>query len=497
MEALMERLMDDAVKGYGERIKRLAIMDPLFRLKYRKKNGEDESIDWFSMGLLSLLFFFECMLQRQMKKGVPELADFLFEVCGNRLRLSRTRFFQIAETIVQAYRDPTGKRQEEVFFDWETQSTEAYSFSILKTAGFDKTENRQYYTLDEAGIELIFATKEYYSEFRISINQLLIRKQLEKGEFSNALSEIHEMRIAVETIREQMRRLGLDVVRNIVSDETYAKYMQIVKATHDRLEREDEEFRELYNFVLDTTKKQSVDLQTAKDLKAYEQLLQISKELGGAHHLHQQLLKESIRLKNKAIDAAKQALYSIGIQTFHFDQEIVSRLVSSPLPPIASNGLASAFTSLNRHRSWSLLTLFDKQRNLSSNTDEPNKAYPEVDDEYMEENRQKQQKNFSLIMHYVLTVMNERRKIELKELSSKLPLQIVNHRSFYDFWLILHQRSPVQWEPDREGDLLDGALSQLQGDILVLTECKDIIEPTSQFKIQNMQLERKEKEHEI
>ncbi|MEK0315630.1 MULTISPECIES: hypothetical protein [Cohnella] len=493
----MERVMDDAIKGYGERVKRLAIMDPLFRLKYRKRNEEDENVDWFSMGLLSLLFFFECMLQRQFKKGVPELSDFLYSICGKRLQLSRSRFHQIAETIVQTYRDPTGKRQEEQYWDWETRITETYSFSILKTAGFDKSENRQYYTLDEAGIELIFATKEYYSEFRISINQLLIRKQLEKGEFVNALTEIHEMRIAVEVIREQMRRLGMDVVRNIVSDETYQKFLQIVKDTHSRLVREDEEFKELYNFVMDTTQKQSADLQTSKDLKAYEQLLQISKELGEVHHLHQLLLKEAIQLKNKAFDSAKQALYSIGLQTFHFDHEIVSRLVSSPLPPLAAKGLATTFTSLHRHRSWSLLTVFDKQRSSSFNQEPTNYGYPEVDDEQVEQNRQIQQKNFSLIMKQVLEIMKESREIELKELSELLPSHIVNHRSYYDFWLVLHQRSPARWEPDRDGDVMNGALVQLEGDVLVVTECIGVIQPAPRFAIQNMRVERRLKEREI
>ncbi|GIP37914.1 hypothetical protein J31TS4_11940 [Paenibacillus sp. J31TS4] len=493
----MGRLVEDAVKGYGERIKRLAIMDPLFRLKYRKRNGEDDDVDWFSMGLLTLLFFFECMLQRQKKKGVPELADFLFEVCGNQLQLSRDRFVDIAETIIQAYRDPTGKRREEVYHDWESNATEVYHYSILKTAGFDKTAKRQYYTLDEAGIELVFATKEYFSEFRISINQLLIRKQLEKGEFANALTEIHEMRIAVETIREQMWRLGLEVVRNIISDETYQKYLQVVKATHERLEREDEEFRELYSFVVDTTRKQSGDLQTQKDLRAYEQLLQISKELGEAHHMHQQLLNESIILKNKAIDAAKQALYSVGLQTFHFDQEIVSRLVSSPLPPVAAQGLASAFTSLACHQSWSLLSLFDRQRSVSVNQESTSHAYPEEDDEQEEQNRLTQQRNFSLIMRHVLEAMGNEREIQLKELQKKLPAFIVNHRSYYDFWLVLHQRSPAAWEADREGDLLDGALSQVQGDLMIVTECEDTIQASARFTIQNMLIIRREKEHEL
>jgi len=39
----------------------------------------------------------------------------------------------------------------------------------------------KYYTLDEDGLELIFATKEFYTEFSLSISQLILRKQLEKG----------------------------------------------------------------------------------------------------------------------------------------------------------------------------------------------------------------------------------------------------------------------------------------------------------------------------
>ena len=67
--------------------------------------------------------------------------------------------------------------------------------------------NAQYYTLDDDGLELVFATKEFYSEFQLSINQLLLRKQLEKGEFKGALRQINEMRIDVESLEERILHL--------------------------------------------------------------------------------------------------------------------------------------------------------------------------------------------------------------------------------------------------------------------------------------------------
>lgn len=70
----------------------------------------------------------------------------------------------------------------------------------------DPEENVQYYTLDDGGLELVFATKEYFSEFQLSISQLVLRKQLEKGEFSGALRQIDEMRISVNTIRDKMQK---------------------------------------------------------------------------------------------------------------------------------------------------------------------------------------------------------------------------------------------------------------------------------------------------
>lgn len=81
----------------------------------------------------------------------------------------------------------------------------------MRANAFDAKSNTQFYALDEDGLELVFATKEFYSEFQLSIHQLVLRKQLEKGEFQGALRQINEMRVDVETLQERMVKLEHEI----------------------------------------------------------------------------------------------------------------------------------------------------------------------------------------------------------------------------------------------------------------------------------------------
>lgn len=148
------------MKGFGERCKRLAIFTPLFILKAKSKRKTSAlpfEIDWFNLGLLTLLFFFESKLHRQGKKGRQELANYLYDVTGTQIGAEREKYDLIGETIIDTFRDPMGKRHQETFFNWETGEMEEFQFSLLKTDAFDQENNRQYFTLDEAGLALSWA----------------------------------------------------------------------------------------------------------------------------------------------------------------------------------------------------------------------------------------------------------------------------------------------------------------------------------------------------
>ncbi len=494
----MEGYLIDTTKGFGERCKRLAIFTPLFLLKGKRKMASlPFEIDWFNMGLLTLLFFFESKLHRQGKKGRQELADYLYEVTQAQIGAKREKYDLIAETIMDAFRDPMGKRHKESFFNWETGESEEFQFSILKTDAFDQQSNRQYFTLDEDGLELIFATKEYFSEFRISIAQLLIRKQLEKGEFASALHEIHEMRIAVQTLRDHIHRLGLEVTRNIISDETYSKYVKTIENVYERLTREDDEFRELYAFVKDTTEKMQFENQGQADEDARVQIAQVAIELGEVHQMHHNLLYGAMQLKNKALEAARQALFSVGIQRFNFDQEIVSRVVSSPLPVQAVTGLIHPFTRLHQESGWSLFSMFFVQRLQRVGKEDESSAYPQLDSEKDYQYAMEQEENFRVIMEQVLGILGEKKQMELKDMLPHFSSTLPQHRSFYDFWLLLHQRSPIRRGMGEGRHVLDKALALLGNDQIVVVEGEGVLQITDQYALQNMYVSRRREENAV
>ena len=243
---------------------------------------------------------------------------------------------------------PTGKRNSKVFYNWETRKEENVQYSILKADKADMETNTQYYTLDEQGLELIFATKEYFNEFQLSINQLVLRKQLEKGEFIGALRQIDEMSLDVKNLQDRIVRIKHEVNRNIVSNETYERYKNIIEDINNRLQRENEEFDELQVFVKETKEKIANDMSKNEDKKAYELIIQIDKELGEVHYNHRLLFKESIILKTSALESAQESLYYVGIDSFNFNQEITSRVFSSPIPLSETRTLIEPFMYLEK-----------------------------------------------------------------------------------------------------------------------------------------------------
>lgn len=488
--------IDNVVENYRERIQRLALFDPLYKLN--NKNSRDNSnneIDYFSFGLLSLLFFFENMLLRNKKTGVKELATFLQELSTEEVDLDYLGFEKVARTIIDAFRPPTGKRNSKVFYNWETRKEENVQYSILKADKADMETNTQYYTLDEQGLELIFATKEYFNEFQLSINQLVLRKQLEKGEFVGALRQIDEMSLDVKNLQDRIVRIKHEVNRNIVSNETYERYKNIIEDINNRLQRENEEFDELQVFVKETKEKIANDMSKNEDKKAYELIIQIDKELGEVHYNHRLLFKESIILKTSALESAQESLYYVGIDSFNFNQEITSRVFSAPIPLSETRTLIEPFMYLEKDKIWSPLTVFSQQRIENPDKEEKTQDFLTVtSDEEIKLDIKIQSKNFKLISSIILEAMNNDVKITLEEVITYMKNNnhdnILNYRPFYDFWIILHQKSPIVIEvQEKQEELLFGQAYNMfasRGKRLFVEEIEGIINVTDRFQIRNM-----------
>ncbi|MDP4142993.1 MAG: replicative DNA helicase [Bacillota bacterium] len=498
--------ISSVTENYRERIQRLALFDPLYKLE--NKNSKDNSnkpIDYFSLGLLTLLFFFENMLMRNKKTGVRELALFLQELNQGEIDLDEEGFEKAARTIIEVFRPPTGKRNARSFYNWETRREEVVQYSILKADKADLATNIQYYTLDEQGLELIFATKEYFNEFQLSINQLVLRKQLEKGEFVGALRQIDEMSLDVKNLQDRMLRIKHEINRNIVSNETYERYKNIIEDVNMRLQRENEEFEELQSFVKDTKEKIGNELTDDKDRKTYDLIVQIDRELDQVHYEHRLLLKESIVLKTSALQAAQEALYFVGIDSFNFNQELTSRLFASPLPLDSARRLVEPFLYLEKFSAWSPLTVFSHQRLESA--EKQKKADDFLTLPVEEEIRldiKLLSENFKIVAEIILEALDTNKEITLEEVVHYMREssyeKILHYRPFYDFWIILHQKSPVglEMQEKNEQSLFGEAFKILvnKGRYLMVEEIYGVLQVTDRFTIKNMKL-RLEENYEL
>lgn len=453
------------------------------------------------MGLLALLYFFEQKLFRNHKVGVRDLSRFLEKTVSGKYSLIEAEYEEIGRAIIQVFRPASGRKRSFTYYNWETGQEETIYTSIIKASSFDSKTGTQYYALDEDGLELIFATKEFYMEFQLSIHQLVLRKQLEKGEFQGALRQINEMHVDVESLQDRMLKLSHDIKRSIVSEETLKKYSSLLDDIYTRLQRENEEFDELRDFVKETKDRIYSDTLQKKQHNAYEYILRISGELEKVHAEHTLLLQQSMEMKNGALLAAKESLYYTGMDSFNFDHDIINLLLGSPLPLEAMRGVISPFMGLEQHSGWSLLTVFAEQ-NIKADGEEDNSEdhFLEAGDERLQEPFvQWRGSLFRLLMSFLLERLKAQPSILLSEIieAAKHDDQmerLLCHRAFYDFWIILHQRSPIvsahgmEHNEEHKSSGMEEAILLLGQHTLIVSEALGIIEVNSRYAIQDMEL---------
>lgn len=483
--------------SYKDRMRRLALLDPLYGLKSkRKKDLRDQTIDMFEMGLITLLFFFESKLTRNKETGVEELSDFLYKTLQKRYDLDKKDYSAYARTMIETFRPPSGRKLEKVFYDFERHRESRVAYSILKAGHSDLHKNKQYYELDEDGLELIFATSEYFSEYQISISQMLLRKQLEKGQFMSALRQIDEMRLSVNMLKERMFKLKREINRNVTSEGVYENYKNLIDDINRRLELENKEFDALQAFVFETVQRLKNDLRVDKDREIYQNAQRVNQELEQVHHMHNSLLGESINIKKSALAAAKESLYYIGVESFNFNKEIVSRIVSEPLGLDKVKTLAKPFMYMEKAIVWSPLAVFFHQRVISKGQEEATTSYADLKDENPEDSRVIET-IYQQIMKVCMAYLQEDDTLYLSDLIEHLKMDekayILEARYFYDFWISIHQFSPIDLtyeEADKPHNVLVEALHELKNKykLLNIVESKNIIKVNEAFHISDMVL---------
>ncbi len=476
--------------GYKERLARLALFD-VFAMIDRKttKDKAGNKIDYFGLLLVSLLFFFECMLVRKKESGSKELAFHLKMVCDSYYQLDDSDYQEIASQIISVLRPADGMRNKKEFFNFQTGKHDFVEYNILKISAWDKEQNRQYYILDDDGLELIFASKEFFSEFRISISQLVLRKQLEKGEFVGALRQIDEMRLSVHAIYQNMVNIKHEIQQNIVSDETYERYKNVIEDINYRLQREHEEFNELIDFIKHTrhTLEHSTTYED-KDRKAHADIIKIYTELIDVHTMHSQLLTDSIELKTKALEAARESMYYVGINSFNFRNDIVAKIASTPLPLEVNALIVKPLLGLQKCHTFSTAAFFARQRVGGADKTDKRQEFLQAAEEENAQNLMLRQEKYALIFERIRIAMGDKTEDNLKNIIENLDKTDIDMKDFCDFCIILHQFSPLSFPElsKNPNHIFYTVAAMSPHKRLVVTEYKERITIDSRYDINDM-----------
>lgn len=488
--------LNDLTSGYRERMRRLALMDPLDELAGKQtKDIDGIRLDMRGLGMLTLLFFFERRLSRAYQTSREHVTEFLLRMTQDTYNIPHDKMEKITAEIMEVFRPTAGKKRRFNYFNWETKETDEIEYSILKTNGHDTKTNTQYYTLDEDGLELLFATKEFYSEFQISINQLLLKQQVKKGEFHDALRQVREMELNVTTLIERFEKMRQEIVRSIVSDQTFERYQNLIQEAYERFEREDEEFKSLKQFIQETRDTFYRGDFKAEEEASYELIHKIANELDEVHYEHTRLIELTVQLGNTAIATAQQSLYYTGVQSFNFDKDIVATIFGKPLSPDTMKGVIHPFLKVEQNPRWSLLTVLADQNIVEERSEQAATDFlAPTEDLVQEEYREWLAEKYGALMEKFLEAYETKSINTLRDWMMGLKETdpgLIEKRYFYSFWIFMHQTSPITNDTMVDNDnetITQSVLQQLGSKQLIVEELPDIIQLYEKYSIQNMKI---------
>src|SRR5690625_7780143 len=97
-----------------------------------------------------------------------------------------------------------------------------------------------------------------------------------------------------------------EIRRTIVSEETFDRYQRLLDETIERLEREDEEFKALQQFIRETRDMiYSGDIEEHEE-KARQLIVRIERELEAVHYEHAELISVTVTVRHESLTRGQQ-----------------------------------------------------------------------------------------------------------------------------------------------------------------------------------------------
>jgi hypothetical protein len=455
--------LNTVLKGFAQRMKALSIYYPLYDLRNGRKY---ERFDQVSLGFGVLLFILDNMLIGSEYCDQTSIAHFLKGVVEEnyRERLSEEEAKEMAYFFLDALRNG-GRPFSYLFQDLEEGREELHKFSLIETADY-QVQGKMKYKLSETGLDLLFKTKEIYSELRISISQLYLRQQIEKGVFQEALRTVDELYTQVKGLHDRLENMKLQVIRN-VSQVSVSDYIRVTAEVQEQLKREKEVFKSLQVLL-----KQTQATYRSRELSAKEEhnlnlLLAISSRLEHVINEHNRLFTVMLGLGSLLETALLDSMANTFRSKIDFEREFVDGILQENT---SLEGLRQVLHPLflpTNSRYFNILRALDSQQ-LSKDEELNEEELADFDEQALQKElerdraiKQMRDTRYTGYLELILLPLLGQGQYTLAEiLAALLPekyADLINQVDFYSFLVQIHQMGslPLSFTPADRAKLID------------------------------------------
>lgn len=456
--------MHGALQNFHDRMKNIAEFYPLFRLRELRKYQE---YDLLALGVGVMLLILEHMLIGRLESDHQDVARFLREVIAKSYhkQMTEEESRELASYLLSNLRND-GRPFEFAYRNLEAGTEDKHSFHLIENGTYHVASGQIRFKLSDAGLDLLFKTREMYKELRITISQILLRQQIEKGVFEDAIRTVSSLGLDVRQLREELSRMKMAIKRD-VSQFSLPAYEAMLSAIREQFQKEKRMFDDLNNLLRDT-RSHYEQRGSGQEERTLNQLVEISQRLNQVMNLHNKLLLDKLDLQGMVLEALEEGIVQGFRSKVNFEREFLDPILQTGTTLENVKRLIEPMFTLNVKKGFNIHKALAPQPVPRAAVAEVEQKVDLAPDAAVEANDALQKikvirdERYKGYLRMVFEPLLTEQSLTLQEVLSALPpdrlYDVVNARDFYPFLVQLHQMSPIQFQLDdsTKAKILDG-----------------------------------------
>lgn len=455
--------LKEIVNGFDERMRNIAVFSPILELSQKTKY----SYPLAPLGVAAMLYILENMLRGEKDCTYEKIAYFLQDLIVHYYeeKLGYNDALELAYYLVREGLMNQGRPHTYQYPDLETGKEKTFKYHLVELEEYDIKDKMVRLRLSTVGLELLFKTKEVYNELQVSITQLYLRQQIQKGIFDGALRSVEELSLAVRNEKQKIRQLEENIIRDVLQVAREKELEKQLERINEQLNREKKVFQELEELIEHTMQELNTSEITEKEEIAIEKVMKIKRKLLDVIHDHESLFTDKIRVQQLMNHSIESMIITAFNTRVNFETEFLRPVVQKNLGIGVLKKVLDPLFPAKDHKYFHPGRVFLEQPLKKQGEEElSEQELWQLEEEQLrqEEERERQQQlqkeqNLEAYLLLLLKPLVQKEAVKVSEILEQLQQQnpetyqqLTEEMHFYPFLIQLHQMGLIpllaSWE---------------------------------------------------